>query len=175
MSRLTPALLDDLRPSTLWPTLERDTREQAARALYESSRVSATARREADLAVATAIRFRAAALRQLSVERRVGFLLRAVRPNDSLAGSLLLALHLEHRDELLGAFLDELGIAHHAGMIAEGTELAPFAAERLGAAAGRLFERFPAEDVELYLASLVALDPEIWGGLRETLAARSAA
>ena len=37
--------------------------------------------------------------------------------------------------------------------------------ERLAAAAGTLARSFPAEDVSLYLSTLIWQDPETWGSL----------
>ena len=46
-----------------------------------------------------------------------------MRPDDSLATSLLLALHLGRRQPLLSAFLDRMGIPHDEGMIDPDHEL----------------------------------------------------
>ena len=43
-------------------------------------------------------------------------------------------------------------------------------ADRLAPAAARLGEQFPAEDVSLYLNTLLCQDPETWGRLREIVA-----
>ena len=45
-------------------------------------------------------------------------------------------------------------------------------AERLAGPVATLFERFAAEDVELYLACLLAMDPDVWHGLAGILAGR---
>jgi hypothetical protein len=66
---------------------------------------------------------------------------------------------------MLGAFLDALEIPQQDGMIDENVELEPIDATKLAVAAGGLRERFPGDEVEIYLATLVAMDPEIWQGL----------
>ena len=48
------------------------------------------------------------------------------------------------------------------------------AADRLAPAVNALHERFDAPDVDLYLASLLALDPETWGGLKPLLVPNAA-
>ena len=158
--------LRDLTPEKLtstgvWAAIDPQTRRLAAESLYED----ATARREADGAIASALRFREAKVRQLPVQRRVDYLLRSVHPDDSLASSLLLALHLGHRRPLLGSFLTRLGIPHEDGIIDPDHQLDPPDADQLGEAVGRLYETFPGPEVELYLASLVALDPDSWSDL----------
>jgi hypothetical protein len=157
--------LDSVSPSQLWASLDGETRELAARTLYDATGVAASGRAEADAAIAGAIRFRETAVRRLPVERRIGYLLKAVRPDDSLASSLLLALHLEKRAPMLGAFLDRLGIPNRNGLIEDAHELRPPEPDLLPDAVGELFERFPRDQVELYLASLIAIDPETWSSL----------
>jgi hypothetical protein len=102
----------------------------------------------------------------------VGYLLRAVRPDDSLATSLLLALHLGRRQPLLSAFLDRLEIPHDEGMIDPDHELGEPSAERLAEPVDRLYAEFPKEQVDAYLACLLAMDPESWGGLVEVIRER---
>ena len=69
---------------------------------------------------------------------------------------------------MMGRFLDLLGIEHEDGLIKEDsvkpdpTKLAP-AAATLGA-------EFPADDVRLYLTTLVCQDPETWSGLEGIVA-----
>jgi hypothetical protein len=82
---------------------------------------------------------------------------------------------MEHRRPMLAAFLDHLGIDHEDGAIRDGSHLAPQPEDRLSAAAERLFGTFPAEEVEVYLASLLALDPDTWGALAAVLEKRRAA
>lgn len=175
MALLDSLPLDSLTASRLWSALDPDTRAAAARALYaRASRAGDAGRAEADLAVARALRFRESAVRRLPVERRVHYLCRAARPDDALAASLLVAFHLAARSRMLAAFLDALGIPHDDGLIREGHRLEPPAAAALEAAVDRLFETFPAEEVGLYLASLLAVDSDTWGGLLPLLGRRLA-
>ncbi len=112
------------------------------------------------------------AVRKLSIDQRVGYVAQRVRPDDSLASSLLIALHLGDRSEMLSAFLQQLSIPEEDGVIDADHDLEPPAEEPLKAAVDMLYERFPREAVQLYLASLVALDEESWGGLVPILDAR---
>jgi hypothetical protein len=161
--------LETCTPSQLWAALDAELRLAAARALYAHDWGDAPTRREADVAIVHGLRFRESAVRQLPVEKRAAYLARGVRPGDSLASSLLLAFHLEHRRPLLGAFLDALGIPHHDGLIAEGHDAKPPSAAELKKAAAALRSAFPDEEIDLYLTALYVLDRETWGGLRGQL------
>ena len=144
--------LDELTPARLWATLDRPTRALAARALFDGDLPT---RDQANHAIALALRFRDAGVRKLSVDRRVDYLARVVRPDHALASSLLIALHLGCRQKLIVSFLDELQIPNQDGLIAEDHELGPVAAAALEPAVRRLREQFDGA--------------EVWGGLGELL------
>ncbi|TDI50805.1 MAG: hypothetical protein E2P01_00540 [Acidobacteria bacterium] len=170
MSLLTRLDLDQLSPAGLWSQLDDTTREEAVRSVYSDG--PGGGKLEADLAIANALRFRPDAVKQLPLERRVRYLLKTVHIDDSLASTILLALHLGERAEILQTFLDELGIPQTGGLIDEGHDLQPPDAEALTRAAASICARFDASQADLYLAALVALDPVTWGGLRDVIAAR---
>lgn len=159
--------LERCTPAQFWAALEPEVRLAAARSLYAHDWGQTPTKREADATIMHAMRFREAAVRQLPVERRAQYLAKSVRPGDSLAGSLLLALHLEERRPMLAAFLDALGIPHENGLIAEGHDPKPPDVAKLERAAKVLAERFPAADVEVYLGALYVLDRETWAGLKD--------
>ena len=161
--------LDHCTPVQLWAALPPEVRLAAARSLYAHDWGGSPTKREADATIMMALRFREAAVRQLPVERRAQYLAKQVRPGDSLASSLLLALHLEARRPMLAAFLDALGIAHENGLIAEEQEPEPPTEAKVAAAAKELNAKFPADDVDLYLAALYVLDRETWKGVRPLL------
>ncbi|HEX5043333.1 MAG TPA: hypothetical protein VFV75_10535 [Candidatus Polarisedimenticolaceae bacterium] len=163
-----------LTPARLWRSLAAEERMLGARAFFAHAWADGSARREGELAIARALRFREDAVRKLPLDKRAGYLAKAVQPADSLAGSLLLALHLEERRALLAAFLDALGIPHENGMIAEDHDVQPPGEGALARAAEALGSRFPAREVDVYLASLLALDPETWNGVGDVLEARRA-
>jgi hypothetical protein len=156
-------------PSQLWATLEPEVRLAAARSLYTHDWGEAPTRREADFAIMHGMRFRETAVRQLSVDKRASYIARSIRPTDSLAGSLLLALHLEQRRAMLSAFLDALKIPHVDGLIAEDHDMKPPTAAALAKAAKAICDGYPAEEVELYLATLYVLDRDTWAGVAPLL------
>ena len=166
MELLKDLPLDKLTAARLWSALDTPTRTLAAQALFDGDR---SIRNQADHAIAIALRFRDAGVRKLSVDRRIGYLVRVVRPDDELASALLMALHLGCRQELLSAFLDALQIPNKDGLIDADHDVSPVATEQLEPAVGKLRKRFDRDEVELYLASLLVLDPNTWDGLTEIL------
>jgi hypothetical protein len=80
-----------------------------------------------------------------------------------------MALHLGCRQELLVSLLDALGIPNEDGLIASDHELGPIEVDALASAVGMLGDRFDGAEVELYLATLLVLDPDVWGGLSDIL------
>ena len=166
MQLLGTVPLEKLTPSRVWSELDARTKTLAAQSVYAPGE-DKTYREEANSAIASALRFRIQAVRKLPVDKRVQYLVRAVHPDDTLASSLLTRLHLGHRTEMLSAFLDALEIPQQDGVIDEAVDLEPLDADRLVTAAAGLREQFPTDEVEIYLATLVAMDPEIWQGLTE--------
>ena len=166
MSLLQNLPLGKLTPARLWPALDESVRRLAIEAMYGDD---PDLRREADRALADALRFRPAGVRKLPLDKRVDYFVRRVRPDNTLASTLLTTLHLAHRRPLLGAFLDALEIPNDDGLIPPGHEPEPFAGDRLAPAVDDLRERFEGPDIDLYLATLLALDPDVWGGLKPLL------
>jgi hypothetical protein len=168
MSLFDPLDLEKLSPARLWSALDAETRQSAARCLY-GLRDDPAARAEADAAIAVALHYRPTAVRQLPQEKRVHYLTRVVRPDDALAGSLLRALHLAERKEMLETFLDQLGIRQRDGVIDDEVPTEPPAGKALRPAVALLRERYPAPQVDLYLTTLLAMDREFWNGLADCL------
>ena len=83
-----------------------------------------------------------------------------------VAARLLVAFHLHHQRQMMATFLDSLDIKHEDGLIADEELQAP-PADRLREAAKSLAASYPAEDVALYLSTLMWQDPETWAGLTE--------
>ncbi len=158
---------DSLTPATLWAELDVETRRLAARSVYSPEWDDAASRAEANEAIASALRFRKAAVGRLPLEKRIDYLARAVHPDDSLAGTLLRALHLTLRKKMLADFLGALEIPQKHGVIEADGPIDPPNAAKLRAAVTRLLQRYPPADVELYLASLLAMDPGVWGDLAQ--------
>ena len=91
----------------------------------------------------------------------------------TVAARALVSYHLSQQRTMMSAFLDKLGIAHEDGLISDETVTRPDA-ERLRAAAAELGASFPADDVSLYLATLVSQDPDTWSDLAEVPETRPA-
>jgi hypothetical protein len=142
-------------------------RTLAAKSFYAREPDEPATRLQAEAAIARALKARDVFVRRMPTEKKVAYLATAVRPDEMLASSLLLSLHLGERRPMLAAFLDALGIAHENGLIGDNSELTPPDVARLDAAARSLYESFPADDVTLYLKVLLAMDDEMWGGLAE--------
>ena len=156
--------IEELTPGRLWSALDDETRRSAAASLYRGELPDDSGRREADAAIASKLRFREVVVRRLPVDKRVGYLV-DMRADDSLAASLLLALHLDRRKELLGSFLDRLEVPHRDGVIDDEHEMRSPEREQLIDAVDHLYTEYEADEVDAYLATLVAMEPESWEGL----------
>jgi hypothetical protein len=86
---------------------------------------------------------------------------------ETMAARALILYHLAEQRPMMGAFLDALGIAHKEGLIEEDSVKPD--AKKLAPAAAALEKSFPAEDVSLYLNTLLCQDPETWGELKQVL------
>jgi hypothetical protein len=152
-----------LTPTRLWLKLDPETRMEAATALYRHDwEDDDSATSEADLAIAGALRFRPVAVKKMPLAERIKMLARVVRPEQSLVSSLLLALHLERREEMMASFLDSLEIPHENGLIDSEFECEPPDEAKLKPAVDRLFEKYPAAQVELYLVTIYMMDQQTW-------------
>ncbi len=154
-------------PAMLWAELDAETRRLAARSVYSPEWDDAASRAEANEAIARALRFRKAAVGRLPIEKRIDYLVRAVHPDDSLVGTMLRALHLTLRRKMLVDFLAALEIPQQDGVIEADEPIDPPHPAKLRAAVSGLLQSYPRADVELYLASLLAMDPGVWGDLTE--------
>ncbi len=102
----------------------------------------------------------------LSVERRAKYLAHYPAMPEVLAARLLVSYHLAHQRPMLRSFLDALGIQHEDGLITGDVDGA-IPRERLEAGVSALAAAYPPADVSLYLATLLAQDPDTWGALSE--------
>ena len=151
------------RPSLLWKQLSPEKKQQAAEAFWSDGNASVE-HAEAIVAIAQRIKFRPKSVIALPVEKKAKHLIAVGAVSELVAARLLVAYHLAHQRPMMGAFLDALGIAHEEGLIKDEEMEAP-SAERLEKAANTLKEKFPADDVALYMATLWWQDPDTWGGL----------
>jgi len=116
---------------------------------------------EAIVSMAKRLNFRARSVQALPLERRSKLLAQMSDVSDSVATRALISYHFQVKRDLMGAFLDALGIAHENGMISD-ESVAPPSRDRLVAAIARLRESFEAADVDLYLRTLATLDGDTW-------------
>lgn len=151
----------------LWRTLSREDRLDAARAFWRRppEEAALAAARE----IVQILKVRPQAFHKVPLEQRVRAVAGLASPPEALAEALLVALHVESRRELLGAFLDGLGVAHEEGMIAEDAEFQPPSEAAVRAAAATLAERFGPDRLRVYWNTLWLQDRERWAAL-ETVA-----
>jgi hypothetical protein len=115
-----------------------------------------------DNEVAKSLRFRPQGVRKLPMEqraRRAKSLLEASR-NAELAYELFGTYLLKNKKELVTGFLDATGVPHQEGMI-EDLDGAKPASEKVAPVVAELDQKFPAEDVTLYLALCAAQWPSV--------------
>jgi hypothetical protein len=154
---------DTLTASKLWKRMSRAQRLAAARAFW-SDEQAIDDQVQAAVLIAQQKKFRPKTVIGLDVERKTQHLASMTSLPDMTAARILVCHHLANQRPMMGAFLDALGLAHEDGLIQE-DEVKPDAAKIAPAAAG-LAERFAAEDVTLYLNTLLVQDPETWAALR---------
>ena len=153
------------RPSQLWKRLSSERKRLAADAFWQDENAAAE-QAEAIVMIAQRIKFRTRSVQALPREKKSVHLVNLGAVSEMVAARLLVAYHLHHQRAMMAAFLDALGIAHQDGLIADEELQAP-SADRLRDAAKAIGEAFPAEDVALYLSTLMWQDPETWAGLSE--------
>jgi hypothetical protein len=160
-----PDLPDLPRPSQLWKQLAPERKQLAAEAFWKDES-AATEQTEAVLAIAQRIKFRVSSVLKMPHEKKVRYLINLPGPSEVIAARLLVAYHLGQQRPMMAAFLDALGLKHEEGLIAD-EELSPPAAEKLQSAVQTLASSHPAEDVALYLSTLIWQDPDTWGALAD--------
>jgi hypothetical protein len=119
---------------------------------------------EAVASIATHMKFRPRSVLGLAPDKRAKYLAQLPTMTDAIAARALVNYHLERQRPMMAAFLDLLGIQHENGLITEENVAKP-EAEKVRHAASELSSQFPADDVSLYLATLVSQDPETWEAL----------
>lgn len=153
------------RPSRLWKRLPPGRRAEAAE-LFWNDEASAEQQVEACASIATHMKFRAKTVLGLPREKKTRYLLNLPAVSDAVAARALVNYHLERQRPMMAAFLDALGVDHDNGLIKDDTAVKP-ESEQLRAAAGAIGDHYPAEDVALYLSTLVSQDPDTWGELAD--------
>jgi hypothetical protein len=161
-------MADTLTPSRLWKTLTLDQRQRVARAFWSDTE-ALDDQLQAALQIAQQKKFRPKTVVNLDVDRKARHLATLGSVPDSVAARALITYHLAEQRPMMSAFLDALGIAHEEGLIKE-ESVKPDEA-KIAPAVTLLGQQFPAEDVQLYLKTLVSQDPETWGALDDVVKA----
>ena len=151
-----------LTPSRLWKQMTLDQRTRAARAFWADPEATDDQVQAAFL-IAQQKKFRPKTVIGLDLDRKAKHLATLGGLPDAMAARTLIVYHLAEQRPMMGAFLDALGIAHENGLIQE--DAVKPDADKIGPAAAHLAKQFPAEDVRVYLNTLLSQDPETWGGL----------
>jgi hypothetical protein len=165
--------LSAFHPSRIWRRMPAERRLEAAE-LFWSDEESDEQQLEAISAIASHMKFRAKSVFGLPAARKAKYLAGLPTISDAVAARALVHYHLARQRPMMGAFLDRLGIAHEDGLITAET-LAKPDRERLKEAVAELGASHPAEDVALYLSTLVSQDPDTWGDLAVAAEALTAA
>ncbi len=153
------------RPSQLWKQLSLDRKLLAADAFWRDENASVE-QADAVATIAQRIKFRAKSVMGMPAEKKAKQLATTPGVSELVAARLLVAYHLAEQRPMMCSFLDALGIKHDEGLIADEDVQAP-TADALKSAARSLAASYPAEDVSLYLSTLIWQDPETWGALAE--------
>jgi hypothetical protein len=151
----------------MWKDLPPDVRLAAAEAFWKDDE-ALEQQAEAIVVLAKRLNFRAKSVQSMPVDRRARHLAHLTDISDAVAGRALVAYHFGAQRPLMIAFLDALGIAHENGLITTDDVPAPDAS-KLAAAVAAVRGAFPAEAVDLYLRTLVALDGDTWAGLNSLI------
>ena len=122
---------------------------------------------QAVMLIAGQKKFRPKSVIALDLDRKAKHLASIVNLPEGLAARVLILYHLAEQRPMMGAFLDALGIAHEEGLIQE-DEVRPDPG-KLAPAAAAIRAAYPAEDVSLYLQTLLCQDPATWGALSELI------
>ena len=149
----------------MWKQLSSDRKASAADAFWKDEN-AAVEQAEAVGLIAQRIKFRVKSVVAMPTDKKARQLAALASVSELLAARLLVVYHLDQQRPMMGAFLDALGVKHENGLIAD-DDLAPPTAEQLRAAASAIAQSFPAEDVAMYLSTLIWQDPETWGALTD--------
>lgn len=152
-----------VRPSVLWKQMPLEKRQAAAKAFWEDEH-GLDQQVEVIVTLARKLNFRPKSLQQLPAERRIKMLANMADVSEPVATRALIGYHLTSERPLMAAFLDAVGIEHDNGLITAEEVPAP-APEKLAAGVAAIKAAFPAENVRLYLHTLVVLDGDTWGAL----------
>ena len=151
-------------PAQLWKQMSESQKLRAAEAFWrEPDGIEQQV--EAMALLAQKLKARPRYIQGLPIEKRARHLAHYPGMPDLLAARMLVSYHLAHQRPMMSTFLDAIGIAHDNGLITDDPK-GPITPEQVGAGRAALESVYPAEDIQLYFATLLAQDPETWGALR---------
>ena len=153
-----------LTPSRLWKRTTAEQRTRIAHAFW-SDDDAIDDQLQAALLIAQQKKFRPKTVIGLDIDRKAKHLASLATVPDQVAGRALILYHLADQRAMMGRFLDALSVAHENGVIQE-DDVKPDPA-KMAPAAARIAQEFPADDVRLYLNTLLCQDPETWGALKD--------
>lgn len=153
-----------LTPSRLWKQIPPGQRLETARAFWLDEQASDD-QIQAVLLIAQQKKFRPKFVLSLDVDRKAKHLATLPGLSDAMVARILVVYHLSTQREMMGTFLDALGISHEDGLIKD-DDVKPDP-EKVSAAIATLRHKYPAPDVALYLSTLYCQDPETWGVLHD--------
>jgi hypothetical protein len=150
----------------LWKRLAREERQTAAGHFFEQPPQEALGTALAVLIKARHLRPQVA--RSMPPEEQARALASVLDVGETLASSLLVALHLGERRAMLSVFLDAAGLPHEEGLLKEEADAVAFTEETARAGVRALLSSFPREQVEVYLNTLWLQDPDRWAPLEHS-------
>jgi hypothetical protein len=144
----------------LWKQLGREHRLAAAQYFWHEPHAEVMG--AALAAIAKARHLRPQVARSLSEEDKARATSVLLEPGETVAASLLVALHLGQRRPMLGTFLDAVGLPHENGLLKDAGDDVTITESAAEAGVQRLRAAHPEEHVRLYLNTLWLQDPERW-------------
>ena len=124
---------------------------------------------DAVVTIARRLNFRPKSVHALPVERKAKHLSHLSDVSEAVATRALISYHFTVKRDLMAAFLDALEIKHENGVINE-ESVPPPSRDRIAAAITTVKGSFPAEDVDLYLKTLAAIDADTWAEVEAAMA-----
>jgi hypothetical protein len=151
------------QPAQLWKQMSESQKLRAAEAFWrEPDGIEQQV--EAMALLAQKLKARPRYIQGLPIDKRARHLAHFPGMPDLLAARMLVSYHLAHQRPMMSAFLDAIGIAHDNGLITEDPK-SPITSEQVSTGLAALQGTYPAEDIQLYFATLLAQDPQTWGAL----------
>jgi hypothetical protein len=158
--------MTDMTPTAgrVWKRMTFEQRHRAALAFWRDETVAADQAQAVQL-IAKHVKFRPKSIAGLATEGKARHLASVPTLPDDIAIRLLVLYHLAEQRPMMAAFLDALGIANENGLIQDGSDVTPDPA-KLAPAVTALANAYPADDVSIYLNTLLCHDPQTWGALQ---------